>query len=161
MKKLAVLNLAVDFRSRHERFAGGTGSLLTASAPAGSPLPRTPAGVFVPAAKVYRVKISTMVFNTAKRLESITFGFENCLAQAAQRRDAFAHLPTISQHLRLRSSCFLYLSRHAPGHTPLTRALALFLKNLDYKEIFPSFSIGLPTSPALKKLLRSLLSCLL
>jgi hypothetical protein len=35
--------------------AGGTGSLLVAKAPAGSPLPRTPAGVFVPSAPINRV----------------------------------------------------------------------------------------------------------
>jgi hypothetical protein len=39
--------------------AGGSGSLLDAKAPAGSPLSRPPAGVFVPSAQINRVLIST------------------------------------------------------------------------------------------------------
>jgi hypothetical protein len=42
---LAVLNLAVDFRSRRSLSAGVPGSLLGALAPVGSPPARTPAGV--------------------------------------------------------------------------------------------------------------------
>ncbi|MCM3118420.1 hypothetical protein M3610_24725, partial [Neobacillus sp. MER 74] len=34
-------------------------------APAGSPLPRTPAGVFVPSAPINRVLKSVLTFNTA------------------------------------------------------------------------------------------------
>ena len=61
----AVLNLSVDFRSRHFAFRGRAGDPPRRFAPAGSPLPRTPAGVFVPSTPINRVQKSILTFNTA------------------------------------------------------------------------------------------------
>ncbi len=52
---MAVLNLSVDFRSRHFAFRGRAGKPPRRFAPAGSPLPHTPAGVFVPSTSINRV----------------------------------------------------------------------------------------------------------
>jgi hypothetical protein len=52
-----------------KRFAGVPGSLLGALAPAGSPLPRTPAGVFAAFRSNQHAKKSTITFNTAKNLK--------------------------------------------------------------------------------------------
>jgi hypothetical protein len=46
------LDMSVDWRSRHFAFRGRAGEPPRRFAPAGSPLPRTPAGVFVPSAPI-------------------------------------------------------------------------------------------------------------
>jgi hypothetical protein len=48
----------IDWRSRHFAFRGRAGKPPRRCAPAGSPQPRTPAGVFVPSAP-----IKSVVFN--------------------------------------------------------------------------------------------------
>ena len=48
----AVLYLSVDFRSGHFAFRGRAVEPPRRFAPAGSPLPRTPAGVFVPSTPI-------------------------------------------------------------------------------------------------------------
>jgi hypothetical protein len=52
---LALLKLPVDFRSRRFAFRGRFGEPPRRKAPAGSPLNRTPTGVFAPSAPINRV----------------------------------------------------------------------------------------------------------
>jgi len=47
-----MLMVTVDFRSRRFAFRGRAGEPPRRCAPAGSPLPRTPAGVFAPSAPI-------------------------------------------------------------------------------------------------------------
>ena len=47
--------MSVDFRSRRFAFRGRAGEPPRRFAPAGSPQPRTPAGVFAPSAPINRV----------------------------------------------------------------------------------------------------------
>jgi hypothetical protein len=51
---LSAFNMSVDWRSRHFAFRGRAGEPPRRFAPAGSLLPRTPAGVFVPSAPINR-----------------------------------------------------------------------------------------------------------
>jgi hypothetical protein len=55
--------MSVDWRSRHFAFRGRAGEPPRRFAPAGSLLPRTPAGVFVPSAPINRV-LSIKIFNS-------------------------------------------------------------------------------------------------
>jgi hypothetical protein len=58
--------MIVDWRSRHFAFRGRAGEPPRRFAPAGSPLPRTPAGVFVPSApinKCFLYSISALLIN--------------------------------------------------------------------------------------------------
>ena len=56
-------NMSVDWRSRHFAFRGRAGEPPRRFASAGSPLPRTPAGVFVPSAPINRVFNKDLQFN--------------------------------------------------------------------------------------------------
>ncbi|WP_235714558.1 acyltransferase family protein [Neobacillus dielmonensis] len=67
-KKVDLLNLAVDFRSRRSLSAGVPGSLLGADAPAGSPQPRTPAGVERLPLQSTELKKSTFSFNRTPKI---------------------------------------------------------------------------------------------
>ncbi len=68
---MAVLNLSVDFRSRYFAFRGRAGEPPRRFAPAGSHLPRTPAGVFVPSTPINRVPKSTLTVNTSIKKEPL------------------------------------------------------------------------------------------
>ena len=62
---VAVLNLAVDCSERHFAFRGRSGEPPRRFAPEGSPLPRSPAGVFVSSAPIDMVTKLTLPFNKA------------------------------------------------------------------------------------------------
>jgi hypothetical protein len=51
----SAFNMSVDWCSRHFAFRGRAMEPPPRFAPAGSPLPRTPAGIFVPSAPINRV----------------------------------------------------------------------------------------------------------
>ena len=58
--------MSVDLRSRHFAFRGRAEEPPRRFAPAGSPLTRTPAGVFVPSAPINRV-FSIKTFNSTNK----------------------------------------------------------------------------------------------
>ena len=72
-KKNGCVILGCDLHSRHFAFRGRAGEPPRRFAPAGSPLPRTPAGVFVPSVQINRVPKSTITFNTAKKIRTKQF----------------------------------------------------------------------------------------